>query len=76
MLLTFAQSDLAVGEVDQVPGLLPPLGLEEVVEVEGHVFGARATRRVDLEKIVIITHRMSPWVFLTSSLSLSFVFHA
>ena len=54
MFLTFAQGDLAVGEVDQVPGLLPPLGLEEVVEVEGHVFGARATRRVDLEKLSMI----------------------
>ena len=52
MLLTFAQGDLAVGEVDQVPGLLPSLGLEKVVEVEGHVFGARATRRVDLENFV------------------------
>ena len=54
MLLTFAQGDLAVGEVDQVPGLLPSLGLEKVVEVEGHVFGARATRRVDLEKLSMI----------------------
>ena len=56
MFLTFGQGDLAVGEVDQVPGLLPPLGLEEVVEVEGHVFGARATRRVDLEKLVMISY--------------------
>ena len=54
MLLTFAQGDLAVGEVDQVPGLLPPLGFEKVVELEGHVFGARATRRVDLEKFAVI----------------------
>ena len=60
MFLTFAQVDLAVGEVDQAPGLLPPLGFEEIVEVEGHVFGTRATRRVDLGKLVMITHRMSP----------------
>ena len=53
MLLTFAQGDLAIGEVDQVPGLLPPLGFEKVVELEGHVFGARATRRVDLEKLAM-----------------------
>ena len=36
--------------MDQVSGLLPPLGLEEVVEVEGHVFGTGATRRIDLRR--------------------------
>jgi hypothetical protein len=40
----------------EVSGLLSPLGLEEVVKVVDHVFGAGATAWINLKGVEIIHH--------------------